>query len=65
MSDILMALWGSISVVFYFSIRAMCGIDTEQNCVHGSDSLQAAQREISFFFGDIHFGEAVEHHDEL
>lgn len=33
-----------------FSIRAMCGLDSEKNCVHGSDSLQSAQREISFFF---------------
>ncbi|XP_022953615.1 probable nucleoside diphosphate kinase 5 isoform X2 [Cucurbita moschata] len=32
------------------SIRAMCGLDSEKNCVHGSDSLQSAQREISFFF---------------
>lgn len=33
-----------------FSIRAMCGLDSEKNCVHGSDSLLSAQREISFFF---------------
>ncbi|XP_031745041.1 probable nucleoside diphosphate kinase 5 isoform X1 [Cucumis sativus] len=32
------------------SIRAMCGLDSEKNCVHGSDSLLSAQREISFFF---------------
>ncbi|WCJ39392.1 Nucleoside diphosphate kinase family protein [Euphorbia peplus] len=47
------------------SIRAMCGLDSEKNCVHGSDSLQSAQREISFFFGDSSAGEAVEMHDEL
>ncbi|CAK7356493.1 unnamed protein product [Dovyalis caffra] len=35
------------------SIRAMCGVDSEKNCVHGSDSLQSAQREISFFFEEI------------
>uniref|UniRef100_A0A0D9VHA0 Nucleoside diphosphate kinase n=1 Tax=Leersia perrieri TaxID=77586 RepID=A0A0D9VHA0_9ORYZ len=34
------------------SIRAMCGLDSEKNCVHGSDSPQSAAREISFFFGD-------------
>lgn len=45
------------------SIRAMCGLDSEQNCVHGSDSLQSAAREISFFFGDVK-SETVEH-DEL
>ncbi|KAL2932998.1 putative nucleoside diphosphate kinase 5, partial [Bienertia sinuspersici] len=33
------------------SIRAMCGINAERNCVHGSDAIQSALREISFFFG--------------
>ncbi|GFP91686.1 probable nucleoside diphosphate kinase 5 [Phtheirospermum japonicum] len=32
------------------SIRALCGINSERNCVHGSDSSQSAAREISFFF---------------
>ncbi|CAO2840296.1 unnamed protein product [Amaranthus hypochondriacus] len=32
------------------SIRAMCGSSTERNCVHGSDSIQSASREISYFF---------------
>ncbi|CAN6244773.1 unnamed protein product [Urochloa humidicola] len=45
------------------SIRAMCGLDSEKNCVHGSDSLESAAREISFFFGDGD-PETVEH-DEL
>ncbi|XP_023547543.1 probable nucleoside diphosphate kinase 5 isoform X2 [Cucurbita pepo subsp. pepo] len=45
------------------SIRAMCGLDSEKNCVHGSDSLQSAQREISFFFEET--GEIVGKHDEL
>ncbi|XP_020533922.1 probable nucleoside diphosphate kinase 5 isoform X2 [Jatropha curcas] len=40
------------------SIRAMCGLDLEKNCVHGSDSLQSAQREISFFFGEISSGKS-------
>ncbi|KAF5179565.1 Nucleoside diphosphate kinase [Thalictrum thalictroides] len=35
------------------SIRAMCGLDSQRNCVHGSDSLQSATREISFFFREI------------
>lgn len=39
-----------ISSFFFPSIRAMCGKDLQRNCVHGSDSLQSAQREISFFF---------------
>ncbi|XP_050233865.1 probable nucleoside diphosphate kinase 5 [Mercurialis annua] len=47
------------------SIRALCGLDSEKNCVHGSDSLESAQREISFFFGEIYSGEAVGIHDEL
>ncbi|XP_021638887.1 probable nucleoside diphosphate kinase 5 isoform X2 [Hevea brasiliensis] len=47
------------------SIRAMCGLDSEKNCVHGSDSLESAQREISFFFGEISSGDAVGEHDEL
>ncbi|KAK9726879.1 hypothetical protein RND81_05G243100 [Saponaria officinalis] len=42
------------------SIRAMCGSNAERNCVHGSDSVQSASREISFFF-DIH----GTRHDEL
>ncbi|XP_038897367.1 probable nucleoside diphosphate kinase 5 isoform X2 [Benincasa hispida] len=46
------------------SIRAMCGLDSEKNCVHGSDSLLSAQREISFFFGE-ETGEMVGKHDEL
>lgn len=45
------------------SVRAMCGLDSEKNCVHGSDSLQSAAREISFFFGDVK-SETMEH-DEL
>ncbi|XP_021719951.1 probable nucleoside diphosphate kinase 5 isoform X2 [Chenopodium quinoa] len=42
------------------SIRAMCGLNTEKNCVHGSHSIQSASREMSFFFDaqDIR-------HDEL
>ncbi|THG22313.1 hypothetical protein TEA_002863 [Camellia sinensis var. sinensis] len=32
------------------SIRAMCGLDSQTNCVHGSDSSESAAREISFFF---------------
>ncbi|RZC85395.1 hypothetical protein C5167_041578, partial [Papaver somniferum] len=35
------------------SIRAMCGLDMERNCVHGSDSPQSAVREISFFFEEV------------
>ena len=34
----------------------MCGQDSEKNCVHGSDSLLSAQREISFFFEDVSSG---------
>ncbi|KAF0932114.1 hypothetical protein E2562_008651 [Oryza meyeriana var. granulata] len=45
------------------SIRAMCGVDSEKNCVHGSDSPQSAAREILFFFGDVR-SDTVEH-DEL
>ncbi|KAL8171626.1 hypothetical protein V2J09_023430 [Rumex salicifolius] len=30
--------------------RAMCGIDAEKNCVHGSDSASSAEKEINFFF---------------
>ncbi|KAJ0006827.1 hypothetical protein Pint_29180 [Pistacia integerrima] len=47
------------------SIRAMCGLDSEKNCVHGSDSLQSAQREISFFFNEMSSDEEVTTHDEL
>ncbi|KAJ4842719.1 hypothetical protein Tsubulata_043632 [Turnera subulata] len=47
------------------SIRAMCGQDSQRNCVHGSDSLQSAEREISFFFDDKYSCETVTIHDEL
>lgn len=47
------------------SIRAMCGLDSEKNCVHGSDSNQSAQREISFFFKEEFAGGAAIEHDEL
>ncbi|VVA20726.1 PREDICTED: nucleoside-diphosphate kinase [Prunus dulcis] len=47
------------------SIRAMCGLDIQKNCVHGSDSPQSAQREISFFFKEKSSGSAVTEHDEL
>ncbi|XP_059455850.1 probable nucleoside diphosphate kinase 5 isoform X1 [Corylus avellana] len=47
------------------SIRAMCGLDSEKNCVHGSDSTQSAQREISFFFKDMFAGGVATEHDEL
>lgn len=40
-----------------FSIRAMCGQNLEKNCVHGSDSPQSAEREISFFFEEISSGQ--------
>ncbi|KAJ2887975.1 hypothetical protein FB639_000953, partial [Coemansia asiatica] len=32
------------------SIRAMLGADGPRNAVHGSDSVQGAQRELNFFF---------------
>ncbi|XP_024031552.1 probable nucleoside diphosphate kinase 5 [Morus notabilis] len=47
------------------SLRAMCGIDSEKNCVHGSDSPQSAQREVSFFFKEMSAGSSVMEHDEL
>ncbi len=34
----------------------MCGLDSEKNCVHGSDSTQSAQREILFFFKYVFAG---------
>jgi nucleoside-diphosphate kinase len=40
----------------HFSIRAMCGLDSEKNCVHGSDSPESAAKEISFFFGEAESG---------
>ncbi|KAL8043470.1 hypothetical protein ABFX02_09G121800 [Erythranthe guttata] len=46
------------------SIRALCGVDTGRNCVHGSDSPQSAAREISFFF-DKSTSDVSQRHDEL
>ncbi|KAF1889598.1 hypothetical protein Lal_00024925 [Lupinus albus] len=39
------------------SIRSMCGLDTQKNCVHGSDSTKSAEREISFFFRELSAGQ--------
>ncbi|CAA2985878.1 probable nucleoside diphosphate kinase 5 [Olea europaea subsp. europaea] len=39
------------------SIRAMCGLDLQRNCVHGSDSPQSAYREITFFFNKSSSGQ--------
>ncbi|GLT41851.1 hypothetical protein SLA2020_158840 [Shorea laevis] len=47
------------------SIRAMCGLDLQKNCVHGSDSNKSAKREIAFFFKETSSDEAVTNHDEL
>ncbi|GAB2269055.1 hypothetical protein Dimus_003985 [Dionaea muscipula] len=46
------------------SIRAMCGVDAEKNCVHGSDSIQSARKEITFFFSASSDGVDTLH-DEL
>ncbi|XP_076891169.1 putative nucleoside diphosphate kinase 5 [Bidens hawaiensis] len=46
-------------------IRAMCGVDLERNCVHGSDSHESAAREISFFFPDSFPEGTTLKHDEL
>lgn len=46
------------------SVRAICGLNLQKNCVHGSDSPQSASREISFFFKTKSSGDASKH-DEL
>ncbi|XP_058179387.1 probable nucleoside diphosphate kinase 5 [Rhododendron vialii] len=46
-----------------YSIRAMCGLDLQRNCVHGSDSPDSAARETSFFFKES--SSVVSKHDEL
>lgn len=46
------------SISVNFSIRAMCGLDLQRNCVHGSDSPQSAAREISFFFNKPFSGQS-------
>ncbi|XP_057455052.1 probable nucleoside diphosphate kinase 5 isoform X2 [Lotus japonicus] len=46
------------------SIRAKCGLDTEKNCVHGSDSPKSALREITFFFRELS-ADVIAEHDEL
>ncbi|XP_015059701.1 probable nucleoside diphosphate kinase 5 [Solanum pennellii] len=46
------------------SVRAICGLNLQENCVHGSDSPQSASREISFFFKTTSSGYASKH-DEL
>ncbi|XP_010459329.1 PREDICTED: probable nucleoside diphosphate kinase 5 isoform X1 [Camelina sativa] len=47
------------------SIRALCGKDSQSNCVHGSDSTSSAEREIKFFFKDVVPGDIASQHDEL
>jgi nucleoside-diphosphate kinase len=34
------------------TIRGDLGLETARNLIHGSDSLQSAEREIALFFGD-------------
>ncbi|XP_054783589.1 probable nucleoside diphosphate kinase 5 [Prosopis cineraria] len=51
-------------ITYPHSLRAMCGLDTERNCVHGSDSHKSAQREILFFFRELST-DVVTEHDEL
>ncbi|KAK6124710.1 hypothetical protein DH2020_041565 [Rehmannia glutinosa] len=46
------------------SVRALCGLDSQRNCVHGSDSPQSAAKEIMFFFEKSSSG-FVSKHDEL
>lgn len=46
------------------SIRAMCGMDLQRNCVHGSDSPLSAVREIAFFF-EKSSSAFLPKHDEL
>lgn len=46
------------------SVRAICGLNLQKNCVHGSDSPQSASREISFFFKTTSSGHASKQ-DEL
>ncbi|KAJ0247899.1 nucleoside diphosphate kinase 5 [Hirschfeldia incana] len=45
--------------------RALCGKDSQRNCVHGSDSISSAEREINFFFGDVVSDDPTSRHDEL
>ncbi|XP_073064558.1 probable nucleoside diphosphate kinase 5 isoform X1 [Primulina eburnea] len=47
------------------SVRAFCGIDSQRNCVHGSDSPESASREISFLFERISSSVCATKHDEL
>ncbi|KAL6496921.1 hypothetical protein OROGR_028850 [Orobanche gracilis] len=47
------------------SVRTLCGVDSQRNCVHGSDSPQSASREISFFFENSASGGLLSRHDEL
>ncbi|VVA91647.1 unnamed protein product [Arabis nemorensis] len=47
------------------SIRALCGKDSQRNCVHGSDSTSSAEREIKFFSMDVISGDIDSEHDEL
>ncbi|XP_073147154.1 probable nucleoside diphosphate kinase 5 isoform X2 [Henckelia pumila] len=47
------------------SIRALCGLDSQTNCVHGSDSPKSAAREITFFFERSSSSGCDTMHDEL
>jgi nucleoside-diphosphate kinase len=37
------------------TIRRDFGIDVERNAIHGSDSVETAEKEISLFFGNLEF----------
>ncbi|KAJ7528156.1 hypothetical protein O6H91_16G087000 [Diphasiastrum complanatum] len=47
------------------SIRAKFGVDSQKNCVHGSDSRQAAIREIALLFEQDQTAKKSMQHDEL
>jgi hypothetical protein len=40
-----------LMLLFFYSIRAICGTDKTRNAVHGSDSAISAAREIELVFG--------------
>ncbi|KAL1224115.1 putative nucleoside diphosphate kinase 5 [Cardamine amara subsp. amara] len=56
---------GKAKISHPHSIRALCGKDSERNCVHGSDSTSSAEREIKFFFKNVVSGDTASQHDEL
>lgn len=45
------------------TIRGDYGIASQKNCIHGSDSVESAKREIELWFKPSEVFDSIDHHD--